>query len=69
MQYILGAIPLLVLLFGIYLTSSYGYLLFHSLSEAFSIVIACGIFMVVWNARRLLHNHYLLFVGIVRCTL
>jgi signal transduction histidine kinase len=64
MYYILNAIPLLALLFGIYLTSFYGYLLFHSLSETFSIVIACGIFMVVWNARRLLNNHYLLFVGI-----
>ncbi|PKM96555.1 MAG: hypothetical protein CVU79_12875 [Elusimicrobia bacterium HGW-Elusimicrobia-3] len=64
MYYILNAIPLLALLFGIYLTSFYGYLLFHSLSETFSIVIACGIFMVVWNARKLLNNHYLLFVGI-----
>ncbi len=51
-------------LVGVYLTSLYNYLLFHSLAEIFSIVIACGIFMVAWNARRLLRNHYLLFVGI-----
>jgi PAS domain S-box-containing protein len=64
MHYILRAAPLLAALFGLYLTSFYGYLLFHGLAEGFSIVIACGIFMIVWNARRLLQNHYLLFIGI-----
>jgi PAS domain S-box-containing protein len=64
MQYILSATLLLVVLSGIYMTSLYGYLLFHGLAEAFSVVIACGLFMVVWNARRLLQNHYLLFIGI-----
>ena len=64
MQYILSATPLFAVLAGITMTSFYGYLLFHSLSEVFSVVIACTIFMVVWNARRLLQNHYLLFVGI-----
>jgi diguanylate cyclase (GGDEF)-like protein/PAS domain S-box-containing protein len=46
------------------LTSLYSYLLFHSLAEIFSIVIACGIFMIAWNSRRFLDDHYLLFVGI-----
>jgi hypothetical protein len=64
MQYILNAIPLFAALFGVSLTRLYGYLLFHSLAEGFSIIIACGIFMIVWNARRLLQNHYLLFTGI-----
>src|SRR5512139_1740359 len=49
---------------GLYLTSLYSYLLFHSLVETFSVVVACGIFMVAWNARRLIDNNYLLFVGI-----
>jgi len=49
---------------GLYLTSLYSYLLFHSLAEIFSIVIACGIFMIVWNSRRFLDNNYLLFIGI-----
>ena len=48
---------------GIYLTSHYNYLLFHSLAEVFSIVIACGIFMVAWNSRQFLDNNYLLFLG------
>lgn len=48
----------------LYLTSLYNYLLFHSLAEIFSIVVACGIFMVAWNSRRFLDNNYLLFLGI-----
>ena len=51
-------------LVGLYLTSHYSYLLFHSLAEIFSIVIACGIFMVAINSRRFLDNNYLLFIGI-----
>jgi PAS domain S-box-containing protein len=54
----------LVVLSGLYLTSLYSYLLFHSLVELFSIVVACGIFMIAWNSRRFIDNNYLLFVGI-----
>jgi PAS domain S-box-containing protein len=54
----------ILLLFGLYLTSLNNYLLFHSLAEIFSIVVACAIFMLVWNARRFLDNTYLLFIGI-----
>jgi len=53
-----------LVLLGLYLTSLYSYLLFHGLAEIFSIVVACGIFMVAWNSRRFLDNNYLLFVGI-----
>jgi PAS domain-containing protein len=49
---------------GLYLASLYNYLLFHSLTEIFSIVVACGIFMVTWNSRRFLDNNYLLVLGI-----
>jgi len=55
---------ILFLLTGLYLTSLYNYLLFHSLAEMFSIIVACGIFMVAWNSRRFMDNNYLLFVGI-----
>ena len=61
---LLGALSLFMALFGVYLTSLYGYLMFHGLAEIFSIVIACGIFMVGWNARGFLQSHYLLFIGI-----
>jgi len=49
---------------GLYLTSLYHYLLFHSLAEIFSITIACGIFMIAWNSRQFIDNNYLLFIGI-----
>jgi len=62
-KYISILLGILVFL-GIYLTSHYNYLLFHSLAEIFSIVVACGIFMIAWNSRRFLENNYLLFIGI-----
>jgi len=49
---------------GLYISSLYSYLLFHSLAEIFSIVVACGIFIVAWNSRRFLDNNYLLFLGV-----
>jgi signal transduction histidine kinase len=49
---------------GLYWCSQYSYLLFHSLAELFSIVIAAGIFMLAWNARTILKNEYLLLLGI-----
>jgi len=49
---------------GFYLTNTYNYLLFHTLAELFSIVIAGGIFMIAWNVRKLLNSEYLLFFGI-----
>jgi serine phosphatase RsbU (regulator of sigma subunit) len=49
---------------GLYLASLHSYLLFHSLAEVFSIVVAGGIFMVAWNARRFLEQGYFLFLGI-----
>lgn len=51
-------------LFGLYLAKLYNYLLFHTLVEGFSIVIACGIFVIAWNARHIMANNYLLFFGI-----
>jgi PAS domain S-box-containing protein len=54
----------ILVLLGLYLSSLYNYLLFHSLAELFSIVAACGIFMIAWNSRRFLDNNYLLFIGV-----
>lgn len=48
----------------LYFLSLYSYLLYHSLAEVFSIVIAAGIFMVAWNSRRFMDNKYFLFIGI-----
>ncbi len=51
-------------LFGLWLVSSFNYLLFHSIAEIFSIVVAFGIFVLAWNSRHFGENSYLLFVGI-----
>jgi PAS domain S-box-containing protein len=53
-----------VVLLGLYAARLHNYLLFHSLAEVFSVVVACSIFLVAWNARRSQDNHYFLFVGI-----
>lgn len=49
---------------GLYLSSFYSYLLFHSIVEMFATVVAAGIFMLAWNSRRILSGQYLLYVGI-----
>lgn len=54
----------LVALAGLFAISLKNYLLFHALVELFSIVIAFTIFTLTWNARRLIKNGYLLFLGI-----
>src|SRR5690606_40103798 len=59
-----SAIIVVLFLLIIYTTSLYSYLLFHSLAEMCSIVVAVGVFMLAWNSRRYLDNNYLLFIGI-----
>jgi len=54
----------LVVLAALYVLSRYSFLLFHSLVEIFSIIIACGIFMVAWNARRFGERGFFLFLGL-----
>lgn len=50
--------------FALYLVKSHSYVLFHSLVEVFSIIIAAAIFALAWNARRYFDNGYILFIGI-----
>jgi len=53
-----------LLLVGLWVTSLYNYLLFHGIAEIFSIVVACGIFMLAWNSRQFTKNDFLLFADI-----
>jgi signal transduction histidine kinase len=53
-----------LVLVGLFLTSTYNYVLFHSLSEIASILVMYSVFIVAWNTRRFLDNNYLLFIGI-----
>ena len=52
------------LLVGLVFLSEDSYLLFHTLIELFSIIVAGSAFMIAWNARRYLDNHYFLFIGV-----
>ncbi|MCB1192825.1 MAG: hypothetical protein H7A23_20635 [Leptospiraceae bacterium] len=54
----------ILVLFLLYLSSLYSFTLFHSIVEIFSVIIACGIFMIAWNSRSFSDNNYILFLGI-----
>ncbi|MHA1448935.1 MAG: sensor histidine kinase [Candidatus Hodarchaeales archaeon] len=51
------------ILFVLYLTSLYNYLLFHSLVELSSIVVAISIFIIVWNTRRMTDNQFVILLS------
>lgn len=59
--------PLIAVIFlaGLYLSSTYHFLLFHTLAEVFSIVIAYSIFLIAWNSRDFTENSYLPILGVV----
>jgi diguanylate cyclase (GGDEF)-like protein/PAS domain S-box-containing protein len=42
----------------------HNYSLVHSSMELFSIVIACGVFMVIWNSRKHPNDSYFLVLGV-----
>ena len=48
----------------VYLTSLVSYLLFHSIVELFSVIVAFCVFTITWNSLRYTTNPYLLVVGI-----
>ena len=58
----IGVITAIVL--GLYLGSLHSYLLFHSLVEITTIAIGFTLFILTWNARRLLANNFLSILGI-----
>ncbi len=49
---------------GLYLSSLYSYLLFHSLIEITTIAVAFSIFILTWNTGQYLVNNYLKLLGI-----
>jgi PAS domain S-box-containing protein len=54
----------LLIFAGLYFSSWYNYLLFHSIAEIFSIIVAFSIFIIAWNSRRFLDNNYFIFIGV-----
>lgn len=63
-KYLLKSFIITFLTIGLYYMSRINYLLFHSLAEVYSIIIAAGIFMVAWNTRKHHENDGLIFLGI-----
>jgi PAS domain S-box-containing protein len=63
-QKVLPALLGIAAISGLYASSLYSYLLFHTLIELFSIVVSFAIFILAWNTRRVQENHYLLYLGI-----
>ncbi|MGM0366331.1 MAG: MASE3 domain-containing protein [Actinomycetota bacterium] len=61
---IYGIIVLSTSLAALVVSSAYNYLLFHTLAEIYSIVIAFIIFIITWNSARFIDNHYLIFIGV-----
>ncbi|MBI5657308.1 MAG: hypothetical protein HZC44_11060, partial [Geobacter sp.] len=55
--YYTGVISAVVL--GLYLSSLYSYLLFHSLIEIVTIAVAFTLFILTWNTRKYLASNYL----------
>lgn len=51
------------ILIGLYLTSLYSFLLFHTAAELFTITVASSVFVLTWNTRHMLDNNALLFLG------
>lgn len=53
-----------LILVCLFFTTRISYLLFHTLAELFSIVVAFSFFMIAWHSRQYIKNPYLLFIGI-----
>lgn len=53
-----------VTILGLYLSSLYSYLLFHSLIEIVTIAISFALFILTWNTRRFLVNGCFNLIGI-----
>jgi PAS domain S-box-containing protein len=49
---------------GLYLTTKVNYLLFHTLVELFSVIVAATVFIITWNSIKYIKNPYLITIGI-----
>ncbi|MBF0520380.1 MAG: hypothetical protein HQK92_11725 [Nitrospirae bacterium] len=54
----------LIIVSSLYISSLFGYLVFHTFAEMFSVVIAFCIFTLSYNTRKYIQNNYLYFLGI-----
>ena len=52
------------ILLALYILGQNNYLFFHGLTETFTIVISCALFVVFWNTRGLVDHGFFLVIGI-----
>lgn len=57
-------IAVILVLSALVISINQSYLLFHTIIELLSIVVAFTVFIITWNAKKVLENQYLYFVGI-----
>jgi PAS domain S-box-containing protein len=62
-KYIVISLISIAVIIGLYVLSRYNYPLFHSMADGITALIATGVFVLVWNRRHLLDNHFYLLVG------
>ncbi|MBN1802520.1 MAG: PAS domain S-box protein [Candidatus Lokiarchaeota archaeon] len=55
---------IIFILFITFLTQYYNFLLFHSIAELFSIIIAGGIFVIGWNSKKYMDSSFFLIIGV-----
>lgn len=55
---------ILIFMAALHIMSGYSFLLFHSIAEIFSIVIATSLFFVTWFSKKTIKNNYFLLLGI-----
>ncbi|MBM2827773.1 MAG: hypothetical protein HW408_305 [Actinobacteria bacterium] len=61
LPFALAVLVVPAVLYAVYMRNP---VLAHDIAEDFSIIVACGIFMLTWNARFFIDNHYFIFLGI-----
>ncbi len=60
-----GAVIIVAVLAALVFLGRLNYLLFHTLTEFFTAVVACSIFVVAWNCRRFQTNGFLFLLGCI----
>jgi len=63
-KYGLYVVMTAIVFVGLYVISSYNYLLFHSIVEIFSVIVIFGIFEIAWNSRHIMNNNFFLFIAV-----
>jgi PAS domain S-box-containing protein len=64
LAFLSDAVIILAALIGLYLSSLYSYLLFHSLAEMVSVVISGTIFVLAWNSRKIVDHPFFVVLGV-----